>query len=77
MPVYSFRCRKCERLRTFIHGMDEPHPETCGDVTIDCEGIHVCDGELDRVFDAPSVIYRGSGFYQTDKALYPKQDDDL
>jgi predicted nucleic acid-binding Zn ribbon protein len=29
-----------------------------------------CGGELVRVYDSPNIIYRGSGFYHTDKVLY-------
>jgi predicted nucleic acid-binding Zn ribbon protein len=29
-----------------------------------------CGGEIVRVYDSPNIIYRGSGFYHTDKVLY-------
>jgi putative FmdB family regulatory protein len=38
--------------------------------------ISPCGGELVRLFDTPNVVYHGSGFYQTDKALYKKDDDE-
>jgi len=31
--------------------------------------VRPCGGKLVRVFDRPFVIYRGSGFYSTDKVL--------
>jgi hypothetical protein len=45
--------------------MWEPHPTTCD-----------CGGELQRVFYPTAVTYHGSGFYTTDKVLYPDPNDD-
>ncbi len=56
---YTFRCKRCGRVTVAEHGMKEPHPIVC-----------TCSGELQRVFDRPNVVYKGSGFYSTDKALY-------
>ena len=56
MPTYVYRCQQCgaklERRQSF---QDPPLTE--------CE---VCSGELRRVLQPVSVIYRGSGFYTTD-----------
>jgi predicted nucleic acid-binding Zn ribbon protein len=38
--------------------------------------IQPCGGELVRIFDKPNVVYRGSGFYATDKWQYEKEDDE-
>jgi putative FmdB family regulatory protein len=57
--VYAFRCKKCEAYLDIAHPVNEPHPDKC----------LFCGGELVRVFHLPSVIYRGSGFYTTDKVL--------
>jgi hypothetical protein len=37
---------------------------------------HVCgyQGELGRVFIPPGIVFRGSGFYHTDKILYEVTD---
>ena len=56
MPTYVYRCQQCgislERRQSF---QDAPLTE--------CE---VCSGELRRVVQPVSVIFRGSGFYTTD-----------
>lgn len=55
--VYTFRCRKCAQDVEVEHKINEPHPKTH-------KG---CGGQLVRKFQAPSVVYKGSGFYTTDK----------
>ncbi|MBM2809938.1 MAG: FmdB family transcriptional regulator [Chloroflexi bacterium] len=56
MPTYVYRCQQCgvtiERRQSFT---DER-------LTV-CEA---CSGELRRVLQPVSVIYKGSGFYTTD-----------
>lgn len=66
MPVYSFRCRKCKRVLTVNHPFSEKHPEACE-----------CGGALARKFDVPNVVYRGSGYYHTDKVLYEPTEEEL
>jgi predicted nucleic acid-binding Zn ribbon protein len=101
MPVYTFRCLKCNQTVQVVHGFDEPHPEyhdqavvlpapmVQGDVQEAFADKEVeyspgqdafrisCGGVLVRVFDQPTVIYRGSGFYTTDKVLYEPTDEQL
>ncbi len=56
--MYIFRCRKCGEKIELDERPGEPIPCLCG-------------GEFTRVFTAPSVIYRCSGFYSKDKRLTP------
>ncbi len=66
MPVYTFRCRKCRQIIEVEHPMTEAHPEVH-------EG---CGGELARVYNSqPNPIYRGAGFYTTEKRLEPTEND--
>jgi putative FmdB family regulatory protein len=56
VPTYVYRCQQCsvtiERRQSFTEER----------LTV-CE---VCSGELRRVLQPVSVIYKGSGFYTTD-----------
>ena len=60
MPVYTFRCRKCQQIVEAEHKIWEPHPVRH----------QKCGGLLVRTVDASvEVVYKGSGFYSTDKRL--------
>jgi predicted nucleic acid-binding Zn ribbon protein len=54
--MYIFRCRKCGEM---IEIPDRPSE------AIPC----LCGGEFARLFTAPAVIYRCSGFYSKDQRL--------
>ncbi len=57
MPYYDFICTKCgkhfEDFKSFDQADD---PELCPD----------CKAEAKRVFEAPEVVFHGSGYYCTD-----------
>jgi putative FmdB family regulatory protein len=56
MPTYEYVCKACGHLFEIVRSMnDEPLTE-CPE----------CGGELRKVFAAPSISFRGSGFYATD-----------
>jgi putative FmdB family regulatory protein len=56
MPTYEYRCRDCGHTFDVVQPMaDEP-------LTV-CP---VCGGELRKVFAAPAISFKGSGFYATD-----------
>lgn len=65
MPLYTFRCRKCNVITEVSHGFSDPHPELCE-----------CGGELIRVFHNPQIVYKGAGFYSVDRRLDPNPYDD-
>ncbi len=56
MPKYEYACKSCgehvEVVQTFA---DDPLTE--------CSA---CGGPLRKVFSAPSIAFKGSGFYRTD-----------
>lgn len=56
MPTYEYRCKKCGRQFEVVQSFrDKPlkHHEECG-------------GDLQKVFHARGVVFKGSGFYVTD-----------
>lgn len=57
MPVYSFVCPTCgTRFDERLSFSEDTHRVTCP---------HGHEG-VRRVFSAPSVVFKGSGFYVTD-----------
>ena len=57
MPIYQYRCEACscefELKKSFS---DDSNHVTCPD----------CGKNASRVFIAPAIIFKGSGFYVTD-----------
>ncbi len=58
MPIYAYHCVSCGNNFDLKQGFDA-HTET------PCP---LCDDTARRRFVAPTVIYKGSGFYTTDYA---------
>jgi putative FmdB family regulatory protein len=55
MPIYEYRCTKGHTFDTMQRFADEPLTK--------CE---ICGASAQRVFHAPAVHFKGSGFYNTD-----------
>jgi putative FmdB family regulatory protein len=56
MPKYEYACKSCgERLEVVQSFADAPLTE--------CPA---CGGPLRKVFSAPGIAFKGSGFYRTD-----------
>jgi putative FmdB family regulatory protein len=55
MPIYEYRCTKGHTFDTMQRFSDDAI-DTC----------EVCGGPASRVFRAPAVHFKGSGFYNTD-----------
>ena len=57
MPTYEYICKSCGHLFEIVQSMrDDPLTE-CPE----------CGGELRKVFSAPAIAFKGSGFYATDQ----------
>lgn len=56
MPTYEYLCRACG------HGFDIVQAFVDDTLTI-CPA---CGGELRKIFAAPTITFKGSGFYATD-----------
>ena len=58
MPIYEFRCKKCnDQIEVFQKLADKP-PARC----------RKCGGRLEKQFSRTSVQFKGDGWYVTDYA---------
>ncbi len=56
MPIYTYKCKKCEKEFEKFKSMDSNGTESCDE----------CGSETLRVFSPAGIIFKGSGFYTTD-----------
>jgi putative FmdB family regulatory protein len=58
MPIYEFRCKKCnDQIEVFQKHSDKP-PTRC----------RQCGGRMEKQFSRTSVQFKGEGWYVTDYA---------
>ena len=58
MPIYAYQCDSCGNQFDLKQGFDASVEQPCPE----------CKSTARRLFSAPTVIYKGSGFYTTDYA---------
>ena len=56
MPTYEYRCLECENQYEAREGFDAPPVQACPR----------CGGRAKRLYSAPPIVFKGSGFYATD-----------
>ena len=56
LPLYEYRCLKCDRHTDKIEKMNGPHLKKCPH----------CGGKVESVLTAPSIQFKGTGWYVTD-----------
>jgi putative FmdB family regulatory protein len=56
LPLYEYRCLKCDRHTDKIEKMDGPHLKKCPH----------CGGKVESVITAPAIQFKGSGWYVND-----------
>jgi len=56
MPTYEYRCRDCGHSFDIVQKMSDASLTHCPE----------CGGALRKVFTAPAISFKGSGFYATD-----------
>jgi putative FmdB family regulatory protein len=66
MPTYEYRCRNCGHTFDVVQAMSDEALTVCP----------VCGGELRKVFAAPAISFKGSGFYATDHGKKSKSTGD-
>ena len=56
MPLYEYRCQECGNTLEVIQKFSDAPLTQCTD----------CGGELQRLLSAPSIQFKGSGWYVSD-----------
>ena len=57
MPIYTYRCKDCDY-------QFEKRQRMADDPLTEC--IHCEEGHVRRVVNSVGIVFKGSGFYQTD-----------
>lgn len=58
MPLYEYECTKCHKRTEKIERVAGPHLKKCPH----------CGGKMESVITAPSIQFKGAGWYVTDYA---------
>ena len=58
MPLYEYACDRCGETIEVLQRFSDPPLETCTS----------CGGTLEKLISAPSIQFKGSGWYVTDYA---------
>jgi putative FmdB family regulatory protein len=64
MPTYDYRCDPCDATFEVKRSIADRSPEQCP----------TCGAEARRLMSAPAVVFKGSGFHNTDYKPRPKED---
>jgi putative FmdB family regulatory protein len=56
LPKYAYRCSACDARYDRVEGFDAPSRHDCPE----------CGGLSKRQFSAPTIVFKGSGWYATD-----------
>ena len=58
MPTYDYRCDACENIFEVFQSFSEDPLSTCPEEN--------CGGAVKKIFSAPGISFKGSGFYKND-----------
>lgn len=58
MPIYEFRCKKCNSQTEVLQKLSDKPPTRC----------KKCGGRLEKQFSRTAVQFKGEGWYVTDYA---------
>ncbi len=58
MPLYEYKCNKCEHLFERIQKFSDPPLTVCPK----------CGGDVEQLISPPAIQFKGSGWYVTDYA---------
>jgi putative FmdB family regulatory protein len=62
MPIYEYACTACGERTEAKQGFDDPPLEIC----------RVCGGKLRKLYSPVGIVFKGSGFYSTDRKKTPR-----
>jgi putative FmdB family regulatory protein len=63
LPTYEYACKACGHRLEAVQKFTDDALTVCPD----------CDGALRKVFGAPGIVLKGSGFYKTDTRAQDKR----
>jgi predicted nucleic acid-binding Zn ribbon protein len=68
MPLYDYKCPVCGAVTEVRHKMDEEVEIFCKHKTCLLWNPHYdyTLAKMERQFSVPSLVFKGSGFYETD-----------
>ncbi|MEG3586965.1 MAG: FmdB family zinc ribbon protein [Actinomycetota bacterium] len=58
MPTYDYRCDTCENTFEIFQSFSEDPLTSCPS--------EQCSGSVKKIFSAPGISFKGSGFYKND-----------
>ncbi len=58
MPIYEYKCDKCNQRFERLQRLSDPMITVCPN----------CGGAVHKMFSVPALQFKGSGFYVTDYA---------
>jgi len=61
MPLYEYQCIQCSERVEIIQKLSDPPYSHCPK----------CGAEMKKLFSAPAIQFKGSGWYKTDYASKP------
>lgn len=59
MPTYDYECDTCKKVYEVYQSFSE-------DALTKCPRKKKCKGKVRKVYSAPGISFKGSGFYKTD-----------
>ena len=58
MPIYEYRCKKCNNQIEVLQRLNDKAPARC----------KKCGGRLEKMISSPAIQFKGEGWYVTDYA---------
>ena len=58
MPIYEYRCKKCDKKTEVLVRAPAKPPTRCRE----------CGGRLEKLISSPAIQFKGEGWYVTDYA---------
>jgi putative FmdB family regulatory protein len=65
MPLYEYECTQCAERVEIIQNLSDPPHAHCAK----------CGGDMKKLFSAPAIQFKGTGWYKTDYAGSGKKTD--
>ncbi len=65
MPVYDYKCKKCEKIFEVEHKIGDTPMKFCPS----------CGGELKKIYHPVGIVFKGSGFHVTDYRKETKKEE--